>query len=238
MSGNGRPPGRTVDAAGLRLAIIGSRWHRAQSDLLVARARAAAAACGVTELAVLRVDGAWELPVAVQAAAESADVLVALGCVVRGGTPHFDHLCRSVYDGLLRVSLDTGIPLGNGVLTCDTLAQAADRAGGPDAAEDKGWDATVAALDAARTLRRGGCRDDGRWDGGTAGARDEGRGDGGRWDGGPWDGGPGDGGRGDGGWWDGLPAEPPADGSDRYGHRHTHRVRRRTRVHSGSGLEE
>jgi 6,7-dimethyl-8-ribityllumazine synthase len=104
---------------------------------------------------VLRVEGAWELPVTAQAAAEAADVLVALGCVVRGGTPHFDYLCQTVYDGLLRVSLDTGIPLGNGVLTCDTLGQAADRAGGPEASEDKGWDATVAALDTALTLRRG-----------------------------------------------------------------------------------
>jgi 6,7-dimethyl-8-ribityllumazine synthase len=110
-------------------------------------------------MVVLRVDGAWELPIAAQAAAESADVLVAVGCVVRGGTPHFDHLCRAVYDGLLRVSLDAGVPIGNGVLTCDTLAQAADRAGGPDATEDKGWDATVAALDTALTLRRGD-----RWD--------------------------------------------------------------------------
>jgi 6,7-dimethyl-8-ribityllumazine synthase len=155
MSAGGRPGGRSVDAAGLRLAIIGSRWHRAEADTLVERAAAAATACGVTEMLVLRVDGAWELPIAAQVAAESADVLVALGCVVRGGTPHFDHLCRSVYDGLLRVSLATSIPIGNGVLTCDTLAQAADRAGGPEASEDKGWDATVAALDAALTLRRG-----------------------------------------------------------------------------------
>jgi 6,7-dimethyl-8-ribityllumazine synthase len=160
MSALGRPGGRVVDAAGLRLAIIGSRWHQTETDTLVERAQAAAVACGVTDLAVLRVDGAWELPVAAQAAAASADALVVLGCVVRGGTPHFDYLCRSVYDGLLRVSLDACTPLGNGVLTCDTLAQAADRAGGPEAAEDKGWDATVAALDAAAALRRRARRDD------------------------------------------------------------------------------
>jgi len=160
MSGTGRPGGRTVDAAGLRLAIIGSRWHQAEADTLVERAQAAAIACGVTDIAVLRVDGAWELPVAAQAAAASADALVVLGCVVRGGTPHFDYLCRSVYDGLLRVSLDACTPLGNGVLTCDTLDQAVDRAGGPEACEDKGWDATVAALDAAAGLRRRARRDD------------------------------------------------------------------------------
>jgi 6,7-dimethyl-8-ribityllumazine synthase len=160
MSGNGRPGGRIVNAAGLRLAIIGSRWHQAETDTLVERAQAAAIACGVTDIAVLRVDGAWELPIAAQAAAASADALVVLGCVVRGGTPHFDYLCRSVYDGLLRVSLDACTPLGNGVLTCDTLDQAADRAGGPAAAEDKGWDATVAALDAAAALQRRARRDD------------------------------------------------------------------------------
>jgi 6,7-dimethyl-8-ribityllumazine synthase len=155
MSAKGRPGGRTVDAAGLRLAIVGSRWHPVQADTLVARALAAAAACRVSDVAVVRVDGAWELPIAALAAADSADVLVAVGCIVRGGTPHFDYLCASVYDGLLRVSLDTGIPLGNGVLTCDTPAQAADRAGGPQATEDKAWDATVAALDAALTMRGG-----------------------------------------------------------------------------------
>jgi len=155
-----RLDGRTVDATGLRLAIIAARWHRTTSDQLLARAQAAAAACGVTDLAVLRVDGAWELPIAAQAAAESADALVVLGCIIRGGTPHFDHLCASVYDGLLRVSLDAGIPLGNGVLTCETPAQAVDRDGGPDATEDKGWQATVAALDAARILRCGACFED------------------------------------------------------------------------------
>jgi 6,7-dimethyl-8-ribityllumazine synthase len=159
VSAVGRPGGRSVDATGLRLAIVGSRWHRTEADTLVERAAAAATACGVTDMTVLRVEGAWELPIAAQSAAESADVLVAVGCVVRGGTPHFDHLCRTVYDGLLRVSLDVGVPIGNGVLTCDTLVQAADRAGGPGAAEDNGWDATVAALDTALTLRRGG-----RWD--------------------------------------------------------------------------
>jgi 6,7-dimethyl-8-ribityllumazine synthase len=162
-AGNGagnRLGGPAMDSAGLRLAIVASRWHRATCDQLLARAQAAAAACGVTDLAVLRVDGAWELPVAAQVAAESADALVVLGCIIRGGTPHFDHLCASVYDGLLRVSLDAGIPVGNGVLTCETPAQAEDRDGGPAAAEDKGWQATIAALDAARILRSGACFED------------------------------------------------------------------------------
>jgi 6,7-dimethyl-8-ribityllumazine synthase len=102
---------------------------------------------------VARVAGSIELPVVAQELARHCDAVVALGVVVRGGTPHFDYVCRSVTDGLTRVALDERTPVGNGVLTCDTVEQAADRSGGPGSAEDKGWEATVAALDAALVLR-------------------------------------------------------------------------------------
>jgi 6,7-dimethyl-8-ribityllumazine synthase len=154
VSGAGRPSGRTLDAAGLRLAIIGARWHQPASDTLGERAQAAATACGAPEPVVLRVEGAWELPVAALALAGSVDAVVAVGCILRGGTPHFEHLCRTVYDGLARVALQTQTPVGNGVLACDTPAQAADRAGGPGAAADKGWEATLAALDLALSLQK------------------------------------------------------------------------------------
>ncbi|HEY0126654.1 MAG TPA: 6,7-dimethyl-8-ribityllumazine synthase, partial [Blastococcus sp.] len=78
---------------------------------------------------------------------------VALGVVVRGGTPHFEYVCDAVTAGLTRVALDAGKPVGNGVLTCDTEEQARDRAGLPGSAEDKGWEAAVAALATALTLR-------------------------------------------------------------------------------------
>jgi 6,7-dimethyl-8-ribityllumazine synthase len=97
--------------------------------------------------------GALELPVVAQALAADHDAVVALGVVVRGGTPHFEYVCDSFTAGLTRVSLDTGVPIGNGVLTTEGEKQARDRAGLEDSAEDKGWEATVAALDTALVLR-------------------------------------------------------------------------------------
>ena len=82
------------------------------------------------------------------------DAVACLGAVIRGGTPHFEYVCDAVTYGLTRVSLDAGTPVGNGVLTCDTLQQAVDRSGAADSAEDKGWDAVVAALETALVLRR------------------------------------------------------------------------------------
>lgn len=153
MSGEGRPEDSLVDAAGLRLGIVATSWHAAVTESLLSRAVAAAAACGVAEPVVVRVAGAVELPVIAQELARQCDAVVALGVVVRGGTPHFDYVCRSVTDGLTRVALDERAPVGNGVLTCDTVEQALDRSGGPGSAEDKGWEATVAALRSALVLR-------------------------------------------------------------------------------------
>jgi 6,7-dimethyl-8-ribityllumazine synthase len=158
MSGQGRPELGTVDAAGLSLAIAGTRWHAEITDSLVDRASAAAKACGVTELAVVRVAGAVELPVVAQELARHYDAVVCLGAVIRGGTPHFEYVCDAVTAGLTRVALDAGTPVGNGVLTCNTVEEARARAGLPDSGEDKGWEAVVAALDTAillRSIRRG-----------------------------------------------------------------------------------
>ena len=84
-----------------------------------------------------------------QALARTHDAVVALGVVIRGGTPHFEYVCDAVTAGLTRVALDAGVPVGNGVLTCDTVEQAVDRSGGPGGAEDKGAEACLAALDTA-----------------------------------------------------------------------------------------
>ncbi len=97
--------------------------------------------------------GAVELPIVAAALAARHDAVVALGVVIRGGTPHFDYVCQSVTQGLTEVALDTGIPVGFGVLTCDTVEQALDRAGLPSSAEDKGREATFAALETATVLR-------------------------------------------------------------------------------------
>ena len=151
MSGEGRPDG-LVDATGLRLGIALTRWNADIVGTMLDRALLAAGKSGVTDPLVVQVAGAVELPVVVQELARQCDAVVALGAVIRGGTPHFDHVSRAVFDGLTRVALDERVPVGNGVLTCDTVEQARARSGGPGSAEDKGWEATVAALDTALVI--------------------------------------------------------------------------------------
>ena len=153
MSGAGRPDGQVVDAAGLSFAIAATRWHAEITDQLVRRAVAAATACGIDEPLVVRVPGAIELPVVAAELARRHDAVACLGAVIRGGTPHFDYVCDAITYGLARVALDAGTPVGNGVLTCDTLQQARDRSGADDSSEDKGWDAVIAALETAIMLR-------------------------------------------------------------------------------------
>ena len=153
MSGEGRPALEIPDATGLRLAVAGTRWHGDIVDVLVERAVATAVKAGVEQPTVVRVPGTVELPVVCQELARAHDAVVALGVVVRGGTPHFEYVCDAVTAGLTRVALDTHTPVGNGVLTCDTHAQAVERAGGPGSTEDKGAEACVAALATALVLR-------------------------------------------------------------------------------------
>ena len=154
MSGAGAPASRPVDCSDLRVAVVAASWHTEVMDGLLAGAQRALAAYSVTDATIVRVPGAFELPVAAQAlAATGYDAVVALGVVVRGGTPHFDFVCNAATDGLTRVALDHTVPIGFGVLTCDTDEQALDRAGLEGSREDKGWEATAAALDTARALR-------------------------------------------------------------------------------------
>ncbi|MFI0349724.1 6,7-dimethyl-8-ribityllumazine synthase [Actinomadura sp. 9N407] len=154
MSGAGRPEDTTVEAGGLTLGIVCTRWHGQITDRLLERAVAAAKACGVQEPAVIRVAGALELPVIAQQLARELDAVVCLGAVIRGETAHFEYVCDSVTAGMTRVALDERTPVGNGVLTCETQEQALARSGFPDSKEDKGWESVVAALDTALTLRR------------------------------------------------------------------------------------
>jgi 6,7-dimethyl-8-ribityllumazine synthase len=156
MAGFGAPQQHeTVEADGLTVGIVATRWHADLVDHMIERAREAAAACGIKadDVTVLRVAGSVELPVVAQALARRCDAVVALGVVIRGDTPHFDYVCKSVTEGLTRIALDEGTPVGQGVLTVNTLEQARDRAGLPDSCEDKGWASTVAALEAALALR-------------------------------------------------------------------------------------
>jgi 6,7-dimethyl-8-ribityllumazine synthase len=154
MSGEGRPVDESLPSAeGLRLGIAAAQWHPTISDRLLERAVAVAAKAGIGEPTVVRVPGSLELPVVCQELARRCDAVVALGVVIRGGTPHFDYVCDSVTIGLTRIALDESTPVGNGVLTCDTEEQAVARSGGPGAEEDKGADACLAALRTALALR-------------------------------------------------------------------------------------
>jgi 6,7-dimethyl-8-ribityllumazine synthase len=160
VSGKGAPDGGTPpDGRGLRVAVVATRWHREVTDGLVAGAHRALEDAQVQDTAVVRVPGAFELPVAAKALAQQRyDAVVALGVVIRGGTPHFDYVCRAATDGLTRVALDTGVPIGFGLLTCDSEEQALDRCGLPGSSEDKGREAVMAAVETAlllRKLRRG-----------------------------------------------------------------------------------
>jgi 6,7-dimethyl-8-ribityllumazine synthase len=154
MSGDGRPdPGTALDASGLRLGVVAATWHAEIVDVLLDRALSTAKEAGVAEPTVVRAPGTIELPVVCQELARTHDAVVALGVVIRGGTPHFEYVCDAVTAGLTRVSLDERTPVGNGVLTCDTREQAVDRSGAPGSAEDKGAEACIAALQTAIVLR-------------------------------------------------------------------------------------
>ncbi|MDE2386717.1 MAG: 6,7-dimethyl-8-ribityllumazine synthase [Actinomycetales bacterium] len=150
MSGAGAPK-LEIDASGLAVTVIVTSWHTEITEGLLAGAERALKAAGNDVYSVMRVPGAFELPLAAQYAIEDgADVVIALGVVIRGGTPHFEYVCQSVTEGLTRVQLDHGIPIGFGVLTVDDEKQALDRSGLPGSKEDKGAEAVEAAVLMAR----------------------------------------------------------------------------------------
>ncbi|HWH25785.1 MAG TPA: 6,7-dimethyl-8-ribityllumazine synthase [Pseudolysinimonas sp.] len=152
MSGEGRPE-LHLDGSGLNITIVSGLWHQVIADGLLAGAHHVLDASGarVTEV---RVPGAFELAVVSQAAlTNGADAVVALGVIIRGGTPHFEFVSSAATDGLNRVALDTGKPVGFGLLTLENEQQGLDRAGLPGSIEDKGAEAAEAALAAALLLR-------------------------------------------------------------------------------------
>ncbi len=150
MSGSGAPRGGQ-DGAGVRIAVIAASWHRTIMDGLIAGTRRAADAAGAS-VEVFSVPGSFELPVAARRAADRFDAVVALGVIIRGGTPHFEYVSGGVTYGLTEVAVTTGVPIGFGVLTCDTEEQALDRAGLPGSSEDKGAEAVDAVLGTLATL--------------------------------------------------------------------------------------
>ena len=153
MSGEGRPEQYQVDASGLSVGIVATRWNDQVVEPMLENALDVAKASGAATPVVVEVAGAVEIPVVAQELARNHDAVIALGAVIRGGTPHFDYVCQSVTHGLTEVALSQSTPVGNGVLTCDTLEQARDRAGLPGSAENKGAEAALAALETAVVLR-------------------------------------------------------------------------------------
>jgi 6,7-dimethyl-8-ribityllumazine synthase len=150
MSGAGAPK-LQIDASGLQIAIVVTSWHTQITDGLLAGAERTLQAAGNSEYEIWRVPGAFELPLGAQKAIDAgADAVIALGVVIQGDTPHFDYVCAGATDGLMRVQLDSGIPVGFGLLTVDTKQQALDRAGLKDSKEDKGAEAAEAAVLMAR----------------------------------------------------------------------------------------
>jgi len=152
MSGAGSPE-LSVDGTGLTVAIVAGQWHTDITEGLKAGARRVLDAAGAT-IVEYTVPGSFELPVVSKAALEAgADAVVALGVIIRGGTPHFEYVSAAATDGLTRVALDTGKPVGFGVLTLDDEQQGLDRAGLPGSHEDKGAEAAEAAIATARVLQ-------------------------------------------------------------------------------------
>jgi 6,7-dimethyl-8-ribityllumazine synthase len=152
MSGAGSPE-LDVDGRGLRVVIVAGSWHDEITDGLIAGATRTLESAGA-DFSLVRVPGSFELPVVSKAALETgADAVVALGVIIRGGTPHFEYVSSAATDGLTRVALDTGKPVGFGVLTLDDEQQGIDRAGLPGSKEDKGREAAEAAIVTARALQ-------------------------------------------------------------------------------------
>jgi len=153
MSGHGAPSINLVGAEGLSVTVVAGMWHEPIAEALLAGAQRVLDGAGVTTT-VIRVPGSFELPVVSKAALEAgADAVVALGVIIRGGTPHFEYVSSAATTGLTDVALHTGKPVGFGVLTLDDEQQGLDRAGLPGSSEDKGAEAAEAAIHTALALK-------------------------------------------------------------------------------------
>jgi 6,7-dimethyl-8-ribityllumazine synthase len=154
VSGRGAPELTVKQCTDLRVGVVAALWHEQVMDGLLDGALRALREVGIEEPTVVRVPGSFELPVVARSlASRGYDAVVALGVVIRGGTPHFEYVCQAATAGLTQVAVDTGVPVGFGVLTCDTDEQALARAGLPGSEEDKGREAALAAIATAVTLR-------------------------------------------------------------------------------------
>ena len=145
-----------LDASGLKFAVLCARFNHFITERLLAGAMDALKRSGASpeDIEIVKVPGSWELPLAAKtlAATKRLDAIVALGAVIRGETPHFDHVATQASNGLAAVQIETGIPIAFGVLTTNTIEQAIDRAGGKSG--NKGFDAALTAIEMADLIRR------------------------------------------------------------------------------------
>jgi 6,7-dimethyl-8-ribityllumazine synthase len=152
----GKPIEEDLDASGLKFAVLCARFNNLITDKLLAGALEALKRSGVSreDIEIVKLPGSWELPIAAKTVAErnKPDGIIALGAVIRGDTPHFDFVAGQAASGLMAVQLETGIPVAFGVLTTNTVEQAADRAGGKDG--NKGYDAAITAIEMAGMMRQ------------------------------------------------------------------------------------
>ncbi len=152
MSGDGAPDIQ-IDGKGLKITIVAGLWHEEIANGLLAGAQRVLDAAGA-EVTVIRVPGSFELPVVSKAAlVNGANAVVALGVIIRGGTPHFEFVSDAATSGLTQVAIETGKAIGFGVLTLEDEQQGLDRAGLPGSKEDKGAEAAMAALATAIIIR-------------------------------------------------------------------------------------
>jgi len=144
------PKLKTLNASKLKVAVVSASWHPEICSSLIDGAKRALAVNKVNKVSYHEVSGSFELPLAAQKLFDSGiDVVVVLGLILKGDTPHFDYICEGVTNGIMQVSLSRSKPIGFGVLMCNTLKQARDRAGFVDSKEDKGFDAAIAAINSA-----------------------------------------------------------------------------------------
>jgi 6,7-dimethyl-8-ribityllumazine synthase len=153
VRGQDQPPAPLADATAFRFAVIVSRFNEAVTESLRDAATAALTEAGAAAVQVFPVPGAFEIPQAARAAAESGrfDAIVCLGCIIRGETPHFEYIASAVAHGIMEAAGDTGVPMAFGVLTTDTAEQAAARSG--PGADNKGREAAAAAIEMAALYR-------------------------------------------------------------------------------------
>ncbi|MDO5711815.1 MAG: 6,7-dimethyl-8-ribityllumazine synthase [Micrococcales bacterium] len=152
MAGSGSPD-FGVDGSGLRVAIVAAQWHEAFMGGLVAGAKLGLADAQVTDSVLVEVPGSFEVPLVVARLASRYDAVVALGVIIKGGTPHFQFIADTVSHQLARIAVDSGKPVGFGILTCENEAQARDRSGLSGARESKGYEAAMSAVATAVTIR-------------------------------------------------------------------------------------